>query len=62
MKDIGLYNALAKDTKVPHFYGNLSYEMFNLRSSEGLGREDFSTVVRQFEEWTGVKLFNIDNE
>ncbi len=61
MKDIGLYNGLAKDTKVPHFYGNLSYEMFNLRSSEGQGMIDFSTVVRQFEDWTGVKLFDLNN-
>lgn len=62
MKDIGLFVSLAKDMKVPSFYGSTSYQMFDIQSSSGNGRTDFSCVVRMFEEWTGVKLWNIDNE
>lgn len=62
MKDIGLFTSLAKDTKVPSFYGNLSYQMFDIQSSCGNGNVDFSCVVRMFEEWTGVKLFDIKGE
>lgn len=62
MKDIGLYIALAKETKVPSFYGSTSYQMFDIQSSSGNGGVDFSCVVKMFEEWTGAKLWNIDNE
>lgn len=60
MKDIGLFNALAKSTKVPNFYGNLSYQLFDIRSSDGNGRTDFSCVVKLFEDWTGEKLIGIE--
>lgn len=62
MKDIGLYTALAKETKVPCFYGNTSYQMFDIQSSSGNGRVDFSCVVKMFEEWTGVQLMDIDEK
>ncbi len=60
MKDIGLFNALAKETKVPNFYGNVSYNLFDIKSSDGNGRTDFSCVVRMFEDWTGAKLVGIE--
>lgn len=62
MKDIGLYNGLAKDTKVPCFYGGITYQMFDIQSSSGNGGVDFSSVVRMFEEWSGAKLFDIDEK
>lgn len=62
MKDIGLFVSLAKDTKVPCFYGNTSYQMFDIQSSSGNGGVDFSCVVKMFEDWTGVKLFDLNKE
>ena len=62
MKDIGLYTALAKETKVPSFYGNTSYQMFDIQSSSGNGGVDFSCVVKMFEDWTGVKLMGLKVE
>lgn len=62
MKDIGLFNALAKETKVPCFYGSTSYQMFDIQSASGNGNTDFSCVVKMFEEWTGVKLLGITEE
>ena len=61
-KDIGLFNGLAKEHHIPNFYGNLSYQLFDMQTGMGKGGEDFSCVVRQFEEWTGVKLFDIDEK
>lgn len=60
MKDIGLFNSLAKETKVPNFYGNISYQLFNLQSSAGNGMTDFSCVVKQFEDWTAIPLVGIE--
>lgn len=61
-KDIGLFNALTKELKVPGFYGNTTYNLFDIQSGSGHGMDDFSCVVRMFEDWTGVRLWNIDNE
>ena len=60
MKDIGLFKQLAKDNKTPSFYGDVSYNLFNIRSGEGKGGVDFSRVVTLYEEWTGVKLVGIE--
>ena len=62
LKDIGLYNAQAKDNKVPNFVGSTIYQLFGMPSFQGKGMVDFSEVVRQFEDWCGVKFWNIDNE
>ena len=62
MKDIGLYNGLAKEIKVPSLYGNLSFQMFNIQSSSGNGMKDFSEVVKMFEQWSGAKLFGVAKE
>lgn len=62
MKDIALYNALAKDIKVPSLYGNLSFQMFNIQSSSGNGMKDFAEVVKMFEQWSGAKLFGVDSK
>lgn len=62
MKDIALYNSLAKEIKVPSLYGNLSFQMFNILSSSGRGREDFSNVARLYEEWSGAKLWEADKD
>jgi 3-hydroxyisobutyrate dehydrogenase-like beta-hydroxyacid dehydrogenase len=62
MKDIALYNSLAKDIKVPSMYGNLSFQMFNILSSSGRGMEDFSNVARLYEEWSGAKLWEVDKD
>ncbi|MCI8511101.1 MAG: NAD(P)-dependent oxidoreductase [Lachnospiraceae bacterium] len=59
-KDIGLFNALAKENKVPNFYGALSYQLFDIRSASGDGMTDFSSVPRLFEDWTGEKLYGIE--
>ena len=62
LKDVGLFNAQAKDQKVPNFIGGLIYQLFGMPSFQGKGMVDFSEVVRQYEDWCGVKFWNIDNE
>ena len=62
MKDLGLFNALAKDMKVPNFYGSVSYNMFDIQSARGKGGEDFACVVSQMEEWTGVKITDLEKK
>lgn len=62
MKDLGLYTTLARETKVPCFYGNMSYQMFDILSSSGRGGIDFSNVVKMYEDWTGVKLVDLAKE
>lgn len=62
LKDIGLYNALAKEAKVPAFFGETTYQIFGMPSSMGNGKEDFIAVIKQYEEWCGVKLRGLDNE
>lgn len=62
LKDIGLYNGLAKEEGVPAFMGSVAYQLFGMPSFQGQGSVDFSQVVRQYEDWCGVKFWNIDNE
>lgn len=62
LKDIGLFTSLVKDSKVPAYIGNLVYQIFGMPSFAGKGREDFSEAVKQYEEWCGVKFWNIDQE
>ena len=59
-KDIGLYTGLAKEWKVPGFYGNVTYNLFDIQSASGHGGDDFNKVVEMFEDWTGQKLVGID--
>jgi len=61
-KDIALFNGLAKDNNVPNFYGSTTFNLFHIQTGSGRGGEDFSRVIRQYEEWTGTKFWDIDNE
>lgn len=61
LKDIGLYTALAKDSKVPAFIGSMIYQLFGMPSFQGQGNVDFVQVVKQYEEWCNVKLSDLNN-
>jgi len=62
LKDIKIFVDMAKDKKVPSFFGDTTFQLFGIQSSLGNGDTDFSNVVRMFEEWTGARLWNIDHE
>lgn len=62
LKDIGLYMELAKDSKVPSFVGSMIYQLFGMPSFQGEGMKDFVQVVKQYEDWCGVKFCGIDEE
>ena len=62
LKDIGLFNGLAKEVKVPAFFGNTVYQLFGIPSSKGMGNEDLVSVVEMYEDWCGMKLSGIDSE
>lgn len=61
-KDIGLFNGLARANKVPNFYGNQAFNLFEIKSSDGNAMTDFSCVARQYEDWTGVQLWECDKD
>ncbi len=61
-KDIGLYNGLARDNKVPTIYGSTTFNLFEMRSGGGDAMTDLSCTARQYEDWTGVSLFGIDKK
>jgi 3-hydroxyisobutyrate dehydrogenase len=55
-KDLGLAVNLGKETGVPLLMGGLAYEMFSGVTALGLGKKDFSIVVKVFEDLAKVKM------
>jgi 2-hydroxy-3-oxopropionate reductase/2-hydroxymethylglutarate dehydrogenase len=55
-KDLGLAVNLGKENGVPLLMGGLAYEMFSYVTASGLGKKDFSVVIKMFEDLLNVKL------
>lgn len=55
-KDLGLAVTLAKEKEVPLFLGGLTYQMFTQVNASGVGKKDFSIVIKAFEDLLGVRL------
>lgn len=55
-KDLGLVVNLGQETGVPLLMGGLAFQMFTLATASGLGKRDFSVVVKMFEDMLKVKL------
>lgn len=56
VKDLGLAAALARQARYPLFLGRAVEQVWELALYEGLGPEDFTTVVKVFEKMAGVEL------
>lgn len=55
-KDLGLAMNLGKETGVPLLMGGLTYQMFSHLTALGLGKRDFSIIIKVFEDLLNVKL------
>jgi 3-hydroxyisobutyrate dehydrogenase-like beta-hydroxyacid dehydrogenase len=55
-KDIGLAMETAESEEVPMFMGEMVYQMYTRAMAEGLGEEDCCSVVKLFEQSTGVPV------
>jgi len=55
-KDLGLAMSLGKETGVPLLMGSLTYQMFSHLIASGLGKKDFSIIIKVFEDLLNVKL------
>ena len=55
-KDLGLAMNLGKETGLPILMGGLAYEMFTCITALGLGKKDFSIVIKVFEDLAKVKM------
>ncbi len=55
-KDLGLAMSLGKETGVPLLMGGLTYQMFSQLMASGLGKKDFSIIIKVFEDLLNVKL------
>jgi 3-hydroxyisobutyrate dehydrogenase len=56
LKDIGLAVNLAKESGVPFVMGALAYEVVTTAVAVGLGKKDFSAIVKMFEDLLKVRL------
>ena len=55
-KDLGLAVTLAKDEGVPLLMGGLAHQMFTQVTAAGLGKKDFSVVIKMFEDLLNIKM------
>jgi 3-hydroxyisobutyrate dehydrogenase len=55
-KDLGLAMTLAKEQGVPQPVGGLSYQTFAYINALGLGKKDFSIIIKMYEDLLNVKL------
>lgn len=61
-KDVGLFNATAKELNLPAFYGQTTAQIWNIPISEVGGGEDCLNVQKIYERWSGVQMCGIDQE
>lgn len=50
-KDLQLAIDTAKDLQMPLMIGNLTQQIYEIARSEGLGKEDISSVIKVYEKW-----------
>ena len=55
-KDLGLAMNLGREQGVPLLMGTLTHQMYLLMQSSGLGKKDFSIIIKMFEDLLNVKL------
>jgi len=60
LKDIHLFNLSAKEFNVPNFFGNTTYQVWNIPAIERGGQNDSSNLIDKYEEWCGVKVSGLD--
>ncbi len=58
-KDIGLFNAAAKEMNVPAFFGQTTAQIWNIPIAEVGGKEDCIAVQNAYERWSGTKMCGI---
>ncbi len=56
VKDLGLAVELARRERYPLFLGRMVEQLWELAVYEGLGPEDFTTIVKLFEKMAGVEV------
>lgn len=61
-KDVGLFNATAKELNIPAFYGQTTAQIWNIPMAEVGETEDCLNVQKTYEKWSGVKMCGIDAE
>lgn len=59
-KDVGLFNAAAKELNIPAFYGQTTAQIWNIPIAEVGGDEDCLNVQKTYEKWSGVKMCGIN--
>jgi len=55
-KDLGLAMNLAKEVKIPMPMGALAHQTFSLANAKGLGKKDFTILVKMMEDLTDLRL------
>lgn len=55
-KDLGLAMNLAKEVRIPMPMGALAHQTFSLANAKGLGKEDFTILVKMMEDLADVRL------
>lgn len=61
-KDIGLFNATAKEMNIPAFFAQTTAQIWNVAISENGGDADCINVQKTYEKWADVELCGIDAE
>lgn len=56
VKDLNLAAAMARQQRFPLFIGRMVEQMWELALYDGLGPEDFTTIVKVFEKMAGVEV------
>lgn len=61
-KDVGLFNAAARDMQVPSLFGNLTSQILTIPMAEEGENADCMSVQKLYERWADVELCGIDKE
>lgn len=61
-KDVGLFNAAAKDMQVPNLFGSLTSQILTIPMAEEGENADCMYVQKLYERWASVSLCGIDKE
>lgn len=59
-KDIGLFNAAAKEMNIPAFFAQTTAQIWNIPISEVGGDQDCINVQKTYEKWAGIQVCGID--
>jgi 3-hydroxyisobutyrate dehydrogenase-like beta-hydroxyacid dehydrogenase len=62
LKDVNIFNQIAKEMEVPVFIANTVYQLWNIARTEGTGNDDCRAFIHLFEKWCGVKVSGITDQ